>query len=203
MATVSAPHARSDFARDEDGLVVARVRAGDVDAFERIVVRYRDVAVRVAAVIVGRDEAEDVTQDAFLRALHRIDQYRGTAPFRAWLMRIVTNTALNALERRRAIPVEEVEEPEPSPEGEALSPASLLERAEARARLAGKITRLRPEHRAVLVLRDLEGLSYNEIADVVDVPVGTVKGRLHRARAELVDLLRHNTYDWELPPDDA
>ena len=99
MATVSAPHARSDFARDEDGLVVARVRAGDVDAFERIVVRYRDVAVRVAAGIVGRDEAEDVTQDAFLRALHRIDQYRGTAPFRAWLMRIVTNTALNALDQ--------------------------------------------------------------------------------------------------------
>ena len=185
MATVSAPRARGAFTHDEDGLVVARVRAGDIDAFEQLVVRHRDVAVRVAAGIVGRDEAEDVTQDAFLRALHRIDQYRGTAPFRAWLMRIVTNTALNTLERRRAIPVEDVEEPEPSPEGEALSPASMLERSEARERLAGKITRLRPEHRALVVLRDLEGLSYEEIMTITGLPEGTVKSRLHRARAAL------------------
>lgn len=206
MATIS-PHdatgARAERPADDDAARVARVKQGDLRAFEELVVRHRGTAVRIAAGIVGRDDAEDVAQDAFLRALHRIDSFRSDAPFRVWLMRIVTNTALNAKARRRPIPVENPEEPEPSPEGEALSPASLLERSEARERLASKITLLRPEHRAVLVLRDLEGLSYGDIAAVVDVPIGTVKGRLHRARAELVDLLRHNTYDWELPADGA
>lgn len=187
--------------RDTDTDAVARVKAGDVDAFEVLVVRHRDLAVRIAAGIVGRDEAEDVVQDAFLRALHRIELFRGDAPFKVWMMRIVHNTAINTLEKRRPTPVETVEEHEAGPDAEALSPISMVERSEARQLLAGKITQLRPEHRAVLVLRDIEGLSYSDIAEVVKVPVGTVKGRLHRARAELVDLLRHNSYDWELPAD--
>ena len=117
--------------------------------------------------------------------------------------RIVHNTAINTLEKRRPTPMETVEEREPGPAAEDLSPIAMVERSEARQLLAGKNTQLRPEHRAVLVLRDSEGLSYNDIADVVKVPVGTVKGRLHRARAELIELLRHNSYDWELPADAA
>jgi RNA polymerase sigma-70 factor (ECF subfamily) len=74
-----------------------------------------------------------------------------------------------------------------------------LERRERQQRLELKLRGLRREYRSLLVLRDLEGLSYDEIAEVLDMPLGSVKGRLHRARSELIELLRNNTYDWELP----
>jgi RNA polymerase sigma-70 factor (ECF subfamily) len=85
------------------------------------------------------------------------------------------------------------------------TPVDALEAGERRDRLAAKLRRLRSDHRSVLVLRDLEGLTYDEIAQLTDMPLGSVKGRLHRARRELISLLRANTYDWELPdePDDG
>ena len=78
-------------------------------------------------------------------------------------------------------------------------PASTLEQHERSNRMALKIRGLKPEHRAVLVLRDLEGLAYDDIARITETPIGSVKGRLHRARKELIEALRNNTYDWELP----
>jgi RNA polymerase sigma-70 factor, ECF subfamily len=183
-----------------DESLARRAGSGDIDAFSQLVDRHRDVAVRVAARIVGSQDAEDVAQDALLRAFHRLSSFRGDGPFRVWLLRVVHTTALNALARKRPIPVEEIEDhvPEPDPDDPA-TPASQLEQAERRDRLAAKITLLRPEHRAVLVLRDLEGLAYEDIAAVTDTPIGSVKGRLHRARRELAEILRNNTYDWELP----
>ena len=107
---------------------------------------------------------------------------------------------LNALawaRRRPSAPADEAPEaPDPDPQRQ---PVSELERRERRRRLELKLDALRPEYRSLLVLRDLEGLSYSEIADVLEMPLGSVKGRLHRARSELIELLRHNTYDWELP----
>ena len=76
---------------------------------------------------------------------------------------------------------------------------SELERLERQHRLELKLGLLRPDYRSLLVLRDLEELPYEEIAEVLDMPLGSVKGRLHRAREELIELLRNNTYDWELP----
>jgi RNA polymerase sigma-70 factor (ECF subfamily) len=78
-------------------------------------------------------------------------------------------------------------------------PVTELERRERQQRLEYKLRILRPEYRSLLVLRDLEGFSYGEISDVLNMPLGSVKGRLHRARDELIELLRNNTYDWELP----
>jgi RNA polymerase sigma-70 factor (ECF subfamily) len=153
--------------------------------------------------VVGRDDADDVSQDALLRAYHRLGSYRGEGSFRAWLLRIVHNTALNHLDRRVPEPVggsEEIEAATPAREG-SREPASRLERRERSERLELKLRDLRPEHRSVLVLRDLEGMPYDEIAIVTDSPLGSVKGRLHRARRELIEILRSNTYDWELPDD--
>lgn len=182
----------------DDTDLARRAAEGDLGAFEALVARHRDVVVRVATRIVGRDDAEDVAQDALLRAFHNLRSYRGDAPFRNWLLRIVHNLSLNELERRRPIPVE-VEDDSPVDLPETAQPASTLEQAERRDRLALKIRSLRPEHRAVLVLRDLEGMPYEDIARITDAPLGSVKGRLHRARGELVHLLRTNTYDWEIP----
>jgi RNA polymerase sigma-70 factor, ECF subfamily len=78
-------------------------------------------------------------------------------------------------------------------------PAERLEDRERRERLDSKVRMLRPSHRAVLVPRDLEGMSYEEIATVTETPLGSVRGRLHRARRELIQILRENTYDWGLP----
>jgi RNA polymerase sigma-70 factor (ECF subfamily) len=152
---------------------------------------------RVAARIVGANHADDVAQDAFLRAFHRLDQFRGESTFRQWLLRIAHNAALTFLERERVRESDPVEEADEAPSRG--TPVDLLELSERSERLAGKILLLSPAHRAVLVLRDLEGMSYEEIADVTDTPLGSVKARLHRARQELIETLRANTYDWELP----
>ena len=186
---------------DPDRELVEQTLAGDAAAFETLVERHRDVVFRVAARIVGRHDGEDVAQDAFLRAFHRLDRFRGESTFRAWLLQITHNTALNAAARRVPEPVggaEEADELGPSPVSER-QPAAALEESERRDRLERKLRELRSEHRVVLVLRDLEGLAYEEIAEVADSPLGSVKGRLYRARGELIELLRQNTYDWDLP----
>jgi RNA polymerase sigma-70 factor, ECF subfamily len=186
---------------DEDAVLVKRARNGDMRAFEELVDRHRAVVFRVAARVVGPHDADDVSQDALLRAYHRLHSFRGEGSFRAWLLRIVHNTALNQLERRVPEPVggsDDIERTAPPPET-GREPASRLELRERAERLELKLGGLRAEHRAVLVLRDLEGMAYDEIALITDSPLGSVKGRLHRARKELIEILRDNTYDWELP----
>jgi len=185
--------------RDSDSPLVRRSQAGDLRAFEALVERYRDVVFRVVARITGDVDAEDVTQDVFLRAYHRLDRFRADGPFRAWLLQIAHNAAVSHAGRRRVGSVSwEVLEDEPRPEAHG-TPADEVEARERRKRLDLKVKGLSPQHRAVLVLRDIEGFSYAEIAQVTDAPVGSVKARLHRARGELIDVLRHNTYDWDLP----
>ena len=182
-----------------DSALVQRTRAGDLAAFTTLVERHRDVVLRVATRVVGPADAEDVAQDAFLRAYHRLERFRGDAAFRSWLLQITHNAALDALGRgRRTIAVGEAGAEVPDADG-ARIPAQRLEQRERSQRLRAKISTVTPAHRAVLVLRDIEGLAYDEIATVTETPVGSVKGRLHRARGELIDLLRRNTYDWELP----
>jgi RNA polymerase sigma-70 factor, ECF subfamily len=173
--------------------------AGDLRGFELIVERYRDVVLRVAARIAGDEDAEDVAQDAFLRAYHRLARWRGDGEFRTWLLRIAHNAALDNVASRRSGDVQFADTAADEPDAPERTPAARLEAVERRRRLDLKLKALSPPHRTVLVLRDVEGLSYNEIADVAGMPVGSVKARLHRARAEFVDVLRHNTYDWELP----
>jgi RNA polymerase sigma-70 factor, ECF subfamily len=185
---------------ESDESLIEHTLRGDLAAFEQIVERHRGIVFRVAMRIVGPDDAEDVSQDAFLRAFHRLDQYRGTAAFRTWLLQITQNTALNTLTRARRRPTEMVDDPPEAADRDPVrQPVMELERRERQQRLELKLRNLRAEYRSLLVLRDLEGLSYDEISDVLEMPLGSVKGRLHRARDELIELLRNNTYDWELP----
>ena len=187
---------------DPDQPLVQAALGGDLQAFERLVERHRDVVFRVAARFAGSDDqAEDITQDTFLRAFHRLERYRGEAPFRTWLLTIAHNTSVTYVTqtgRRAAQPLDAIQEDIAVSVARG-GPAEQLERRERLARLDTKIKGLSRGHRAVLVLRDIEGLSYEEIARVTDTPLGSVKARLHRAREEFVDVLRNNTYDWELP----
>ena len=185
---------------EPDEVLIARTLRGDFDAFGVLVERHRDVVFRVASRIVGREDAEDVSQDAFLRAFARLESFRGESTFRTWLLQITQRVAFRAVARARPrgaeadAGLEEQTDPDASRQ-----PANELERRERQQRLELKLTLLRSQYRALIVLRDLEELSYAEIATVLDMPVGSVKGRLHRARFELIELLRNNTYDWELP----
>jgi RNA polymerase sigma-70 factor, ECF subfamily len=184
---------------DPDRHLVDRSLSGDLRAFDALVRRHEKVAYRVAARIAGPNDAEDVTQDAFVRAFHRLPHFRAEGHFRAWLLQIVHNTALNARARRPPEPVETAAVAESQGGHGERTPAERLEGRERRDRLESKLRLLNPAHRAVLVLRDVEGLSYDEIAEATETPLGSVKGRLHRARRELIGILRENTYDWGLP----
>ncbi len=189
---------------EPDEELVERTLSGDVTAFETLVRRHQGLVHRVVARVIGRNDAEDVTQDVFLRAFHRLGQFRGDSPFRAWLLRIAHNAALSSYAGRA--PASEAlfdEADAESVPSSVRTPAHALEDMERRERLTLKLRQMRHAHRTVLVLRDLEGLSYEEIAAVTETPLGSVKGRLFRARHELIEILRHNTYDWELPDERA
>jgi RNA polymerase sigma-70 factor, ECF subfamily len=186
---------------ETDDALVEQTLDGSLEAFGTLVERHRDVVFRVASRIVGSDEAADVSQDAFLRAFHRLPDFKGDAPFRAWLLQITHNAAINTATRRRPQPVDahrELEDESDLTDSER-RPVESLERRERAQRMQLKLGALRPAYRSLVVLRDIEGLTYQEIAELLEIPVGSVKGRLHRARAELIELLRNNTYDWDLP----
>jgi RNA polymerase sigma-70 factor, ECF subfamily len=166
----------------------------ELERFEAIVLPHLDAAYTLARYLTRDDhDAQDVVQEASLRALKYFDGFRGTAggESRAWLLAIVRNTAYTWRRRRRpdAIATEFNEEVH----SEAIAddhPEAELDRAEAGDSVRQALERLPPEFREVIVLRELEGLSYKEISDVAGVPVGTVMSRLSRARQRLQNALR-------------
>lgn len=173
----------------DDGAVIAAVRAGDADAFGVIVERYQQVAFRVAYLIV-RDApaAEDVCQEGFIRAYRQLGQFRSGEPFRPWLLRIVTNLALNDVRARgrrqglfmRLVPSQERVEP---------GPAAAVEERERRVLLLEAIEELPVDDRVVLYLRHFLDLPEREIAEAIGKRPGTVKSRLSRARGRLREVV--------------
>jgi RNA polymerase sigma-70 factor (ECF subfamily) len=176
----------------DDGTLVERVRGGDVAAFEPLVEKYRQRVYRLAFnVLRDEEDARDVAQEAFIKAYKALPSFRGQSAFYTWLFRIVMNVAHDKARQRgaagRAFGTERVTEEEwertmPDP-GEA--PDAAAARAEQRARITRALEALPEHHRAIIMLSDLEGLSYREIADVLNIPMGTVMSRLHNARKRL------------------
>ncbi len=181
---------------DEAALIRAAQR-GNLDAFNELVLTYQHRIYNLAYRILGDPAAaEDATQETFIAAYRKIGSFRGGS-FISWLLRIVANRCYDELrrqKRRPSIPLEEIdvgeEEANPALINGGESPEERAERAELARFLQAAITTLPPDQRMVLVLSDVEGLSYAEIAATVGVPVGTVKSRLARARARLRDLLQ-------------
>ena len=173
-------------ARLSDADLVSRAQAGRLDAFEELVRRHRLAAYRVALRMLGDEsDAEDATQDAFVQAWRNLGGFRSDAAFSTWMYRIVTNRCLNMLRARRRT--------EPLP-ADREAPASRPDRiAEARWQLDDlkrAIERLTPGQRAPLILRELQGCSYEEIAEILELSIPAVKSRLHRARLELLAVMR-------------
>jgi len=188
---------------DEAALIRAAQR-GNLDAFNELVLTYQHRIYNLAYRILGDPAAaEDATQETFIAAYRKIGSFRGGS-FISWLLRIVANRCYDELrrqKRRPSVPLEEIdvgeEEANPVLINGGESPEEHAERAELTRFLQAAISTLPPDQRVVLVLSDVEGLSYAEIAETVGVPVGTVKSRLARARARLRDLLQTR---WELLP---
>jgi RNA polymerase sigma-70 factor (ECF subfamily) len=183
---------------DEAGLIQA-ARQGDLDAFNRLVLAYQDLVFAQAYRLMGEMEAaEDATQEAFISAYRSIGSYRGGS-FRAWLLRIVTNSCYDELRRRKRRPTtplepvmaedEEIESPrwlaDPSD-----TPEERAERVELDHAIQNCLESLPPDFRVVVVLVDVQGFDYIEAAEVIRKPVGTIKSRLSRARLRLRDCLQ-------------
>ncbi len=176
----------------EDADLIERARKGEVMAYEELVRRYQDVAVRAAHVIAPDGDAEDAAQEAFVKAHAALARFRPGSPFRPWLLRIVTNEARNrrrSAGRRTGLALRAAED---RPLGDAApSPESAVLANESRAALVAALNGLRDDDREVIGARYFLDLSEAETADALGIPRGTVKSRLSRAlgrlRAGLVD----------------
>jgi RNA polymerase sigma-70 factor (ECF subfamily) len=184
---------------DDDLALVKKIAAGDEAAFEQLVTRYQDRVFSFCYRLLNdRAEAEDVAQDVFFTLYRSAGDFRGESAFATWLLRIAKNQSLNRikyLDRRGRMgrrSLEEVREERLAPaaaEREPPAPDALVEGEQTAAIVQSAIAELDPQHRAVVVLRDVEDLSYEEIAGITGLPIGTVKSRIHRARGMLKELV--------------
>jgi RNA polymerase sigma-70 factor (ECF subfamily) len=181
----------------EETQYVSRARTGDADAIRWLLGRYRPRAVRLAAHILRQrpEEAEDIAQEAFVRAFRSLPQLRGDGGYGPWLYRIVVRLCLDR--QRRAHWNREVS-PETKPVETAAFDLPAGDAVDTRLLVTMLLDRLTPPLRAALVLREIEGLEYDEIAQTLGVPVGTVRSRLHSARAQFralwTDALEDDTH---------
>lgn len=167
-----------------------RLRAGEPDAFEQLVRTYQHRVFGVAFRMLGNGaEAEEIAQETFLRAHRALPEYRGDAKLSTWLYAIASRLCLTRLGSRERGLVRQGEEGLLRLPHDALGPDAVVEQTEMEAALHRAIAELPDERRIVVVLRDLEGLSYEEIATSLGLELGTVRSRLHRARMDLKDKL--------------
>lgn len=179
-----------------DHELIQQSLAGRTDAFGQLVVRYQDRIHRTLVHVLGSTEdAQDVAQDAFVHAYQKLSSFRGQSAFYSWLFRIALNTAATHRRRnyRRMISVEAAREGagyEPVDGRMDSQPSHPLEQSEQQKLVRDALAELQEEYRTALVLKEMEGLKYEEIAELVGCPIGTVRSRIHRARSELREKLR-------------
>lgn len=196
----------ADFPVDADLALVERARLGDQRAFEMLAVKYqRRVERLIGRIVRDPDRVRDLTQDTFLSAYRALPKFRGDSAFYTWLYRIAINTAKNALAARARNPVQFDLDRNGGDDGDApgdlqdrmtdtATPEALALTEEIRATVTAAIEQLPEDLRTAIMLRELEGLSYEEIATAMDCPVGTVRSRIFRAR-EAVDARLREIFD--------
>lgn len=174
--------------------LVQRAQSGDRDAFRQLVERYQTkIAGLALGMLRNRDDALDIVQEAFTKAYQNLDRFQGNASFYTWVYRIAMNLCIDQQRRdgrMTPVPLDLPDRPEESaiPVDDGPRPDEPFDRArdgQIAERLRAAVADLTPEHRAVILLREVEGLSYEEIAEALDCPKGTVMSRLHYARRQL------------------
>lgn len=202
------PIASTGEERPDDTTLFRRARSGDRGAFGSLVLLYQDRVYNALVRMVGdREEARELAQEAFTRALAKLSGFRGEAQPYTWIFRIAMNLAISRLRKLRRRRVFSLDQPSaggghdgPSDQASGLvervaaedgcDPADAVERRERQQQVVAALGRVDPEHRALLVMRDIEGFDYQQMADLLGVPLGTLKSRLFRARQALLEELK-------------
>lgn len=177
----------------DDAQLIDEALQGDAESFGLLVRKYQDRLFNTVLHVAGtREEAEDVVQEAFVQAFLKLGSFQRQSAFYTWLYRVAFNIAISRRRKRKAeVSVEQHREAagvEPLDDGE--SPDDRVLRDERAEQVGAALKQLSDEHRAILVLREMEGCCYETISEILDLPVGTVRSRLHRARLQLRDELK-------------
>lgn len=184
-----------------DSEILSDVAGGDIEAYGKLVHRYRGRLYNFVFRFVGEPEtAEDIVQETFLRAFRKRENYKAIANFSTWLFTIAGNLAKSELRRRKRWRLFSLDRDEESGTGldlpdESFRPDKMTESSITDVQIQRAISSLSDNYRQVVLLRDVEGLSYQEISEVVNCPVGTVKSRVSRARLKLQQKLRNQGRD--------
>ncbi|MBI2615746.1 MAG: sigma-70 family RNA polymerase sigma factor [Gemmatimonadetes bacterium] len=190
-----------DFAGATDQEVVQRARGGQESAYRELLHRYQGpVFSLIYRMVRDRELAEDLAQEAFVKALNALDSYRPEFKFSSWMFKIANNAAIDHLRRRQldtlsldgapgATTPRQMEETSIQLSDKGETPLQAVEARELGSAIEQAIGKLRPEYRACIILRHIEDRPYEEIAEILDLPLGTVKTYIHRARAELKEML--------------
>lgn len=173
--------------------LIENARQGDNSAFEALVLKYQDKVYNICRYMLGPHDAQDAAQDSFIKAYRNLDRFTPSPGFSAWITRIAVNTCLDYKRKPGHLPLArttgEGEEYEYEHASSSPGPEAVLSSKQSALAIAGAVERLSDKLRAVLVLSDIEGLSYSEVSEALDISMGTVKSRLSRAREELKKLL--------------
>ena len=186
---------------DQDALLIERALDNDIAAFESLVARYQTRITAYAARMLGSvDDAEDVAQETFIKAYRSLDSFRGASSFSTWLYRIATNLCIDRARAKKRRPQSAYSLDEPFDNDDASGtreiadfsqePMRGVERDELRRQVRETVMEMPDKLRAVLVMCDIQGMAYEQIAQVLGCPIGTVKSRLFHARADLARRLR-------------
>lgn len=176
-----------------DAQLIDEALGGDSAAFGQLVTRYQDRLYNTLVHVVGSaDAARDVSQDAFVQAYVKLETFERASGFYTWLYRIAMNMAISY--RRRDKPTVSVEHARDAlghePLDRAAPPTARLEQEERACQVRAALATLNDEHRAILILREIDGCAYEQIAEILDLPIGTIRSRLFRARLQLRDQLK-------------
>jgi RNA polymerase sigma-70 factor (ECF subfamily) len=170
---------------DQDLVNIEKFKAGDLEGFEMLVKKYQNMVVNVVYSLIGNShDAEDLAQDVFMKVYHNIGNFRGEAKFSSWLYRITVNSTYDHLRRskQKLVSIDEFENfdiPD-TKEAQDVLAKELVQQA---------LTKIPYEYRSALVLKEIEGLSYQEIAEALKISIGTVESRIFRGRSMLKDIL--------------
>lgn len=183
--------------REQEAAIVRKVLGGDANAFETLVLEYEKNVYNIALRMTGSSEdAADMTQEAFIKAYNSLQSFRGDSKFSVWLYRIVSNVCLDFLRSKNRRPTvslsvedDDGEDAQLDVADESQSPELLLDRKLTRDSVRRGLDSLPPDYRQILLLREIQGLSYDEIAQALSLEVGTVKSRIFRARKRLCTFL--------------
>ena len=183
--------------REQEAAIVRKVLGGDANAFETLVLEYEKNVYNIALRMTGNSEdAADMTQEAFIKAYNSLQSFRGDSKFSVWLYRIVSNVCLDFLRSKNRRPTvslsvedDDGEDAQLDVADESQSPELLLDRKLTCDSVRRGLDSLPPDYRQILLLREIQGLSYDEIAQALSLEVGTVKSRIFRARKRLCTFL--------------